>query len=335
MKDLFNRTNMMEESKQYGQPRTPMKELLIFFALYFISNIVQSFVLTPSLICVMYGDEKFVALSQAETPDFNAMLTRMTEIMTILPEWVYIITLMSTVLTVVSVMIFCKFIDKSPLSSLGFRKSGAFREYIIGVVIGIVLISLTTAMCLLTGSTEYTGLNNSVSISLALLYLISYLIRGFATVLLFFGYYTTRLTKNLSVTQSILMSSLVYTAFQSMSAVTPSFVLFVSTFVFACFINLYIVKRGNIWGAAAIYGIWGFMQNTVFNFTTQGKSDITHILSFKINLNNSVLNGGYSGMESGLCGLLIMFLALGALYLTKPNKKEIITENNNEINTPD
>ncbi len=322
MQPLFNRTHMMDETKAFSKPRNIVIELIILFAIFMIINFVQNLILMPALMIFMYGDDKFIELITAQPPDINALFTRMFELLTIVPEWIMILSVALSAVIIIAVLFYCKFIDKRPIKSLGLRKGRVFGEYLAGFLTGAIAIAVSVAVVMLCGAVEFSGINTSVSPLLLLLYLVAYIIYGMAYELLIHGQYMMSVTKNASVTYALVVSSFAFAVISSTS-VGVTFIPFLNMLVLAGVTGVCVIKRGNIWCAAGFHAAWCFCQNVIFSFTQTGVSDHTHILRFEMAQNSDKLHGGVYGLDGSLASLLILFLLLGVFYKLKDNKNEL------------
>ena len=78
----------------------------------------------------------------------------------------------------VGVLIFCRCLQNRPPKTLGFRKSHAAVEYLIGILVGVLLIGASVALCLATGSLSFT--QQSFSVGKWVLFLFGYVIFHFS-----------------------------------------------------------------------------------------------------------------------------------------------------------
>ena len=93
-----------------------------------------------------------------------------------LPDWYMIATLFITGLGTVTVILFCRMIQKRDLRSMGFQRENAVREYLLGALFGIVLFSASVLICVLTGTVTLSA--QPFSVGIWILYLIGFLIQG-------------------------------------------------------------------------------------------------------------------------------------------------------------
>lgn len=61
----------------------------------------------------------------------------------------------------------------------------------------------------------------------------------------------------------IVVNSIVF-ALLHMANTGISLLALLNLFLFGVFMSVYMVRRGNLWGACAIHAVWNFVQGNVF-----------------------------------------------------------------------
>ena len=330
MKDFFKKTKMMEEAKSQGKKFAPVIETLIFLAVFYVGNFAQSIFIVPATVFYLYSDPLIINILSSETPDVNAFTERVLELSASKPEWILVLSLFSTACIIAAVIVYCKFIEKRTLASVGIRKHRAFSEYIAGFLLGCLLMSAAIVFAVLTGTIKFEGLG-SISAVMLVLYFVAYLIQGMSEELLIRGYFMTALGKTANSVYVIVCSSLFF-ALMHFGNNGISLMGIINLFLFGLVAGVYVLKRGNIWGVAALHSAWNFVQGTVFGFPVGGSSETVSLLKFSTVDGFERLNGGTFGPEGGLWVTLVLFVALGLVLALKQNKNEIAEMENNEEN---
>ena len=101
----------------------------------------------------------------------------------------------------------------------------------------------------------------------------------------------------------------------------------INVFMLGVFTGLCVMRRGNLWGMGAFHATWNFTQNVVFGFGMSSESSRTSILKFT---GLEGYNGGIYGPQSSLLVTLILFLAIGAVLISKPNSREAVVYTTSE-----
>lgn len=236
-------------------------------------------------------------------------------------------SLFATAFMILIPCLFCKLIQKRKMTTLGFKKSGMWKEYGIGLLIGfammggIVLIAVLTKAIELQFNPEITtfyGLLNLIVI------FIGFLIQGMSEEVLCRGYFLVSLgRRKCNMWMAIVLSSLAFGALHLGNAgIAP--LAFLNLVLFGIFAGVYFVKRGNIWGIAAIHSIWNFTQGNIFGVLVSGQDSGTTIFTSTIDESKSIINGGDFGLEGGILTTIVM--VVGILIMLQTKQKDVAKE---------
>jgi membrane protease YdiL (CAAX protease family) len=80
---------------------------------------------------------------------------------------------------------------------------------------------------------------------------------------------------------------------------------------------VYLLKRGNIWGAGAIHSMWNFTQGNIFGIQVSGIDKLPSIFAFDASQSGELINGGAFGLEGGLAVTIVLALAIIIALLLK------------------
>ena len=112
-------------------------EIVVFIALFFVSQL---------LISVPIAAAEGIAFVTGQT-DLSSPAFR-------LPDWLLPVQLYSTALMILTILLFCRFLQKRGPASLGLAKQHAGREYLAGMLAGILLFSAAIGICAISGTVE-------------------------------------------------------------------------------------------------------------------------------------------------------------------------------------
>ncbi len=320
MKNLFKQTKMLEEARAQSGAHTPITEMFIFFLVSSVASLLQGFVMSPAFAIYIFSDKELLNLMSSSSTTFDDLLRRETELLANQPEWINVVTLFSSIAIIATVVIYCRFIEKRKLSTLGVRKCNVFAQYLIGLVIGTVMFTLIVGFGYAIKAFSFIGVEN-MSIAKIAVYFLGYVFNGASQVFLVYSYYMTSLSRMTSPTYAMFNSSIMFVLLH-FSGAGISVVGYINMFIYALILGMYILKRGNIWGACAINSVWLFMQTTVFGFGAE-KDKIPGILKFEISEGIESITGGSIGLWGGLLASFVLMLAVGAVFKLKQNEKEI------------
>ena len=343
MKSLFQRTKMLDEAKQgiikkdevVTEPLKPnghnvIVEILIFIVVLLVVNIVSTLPIGVSETVSLMSNEQYIALTQQLSNGeitVNEYKVAVTDLGMGLSSNLVLPTLLTTGITTILVMVFCRFIEKRKLSSMGFRKSGAVKEYLVGVGIGIGIFTVCVGICLITGGLKFEGISKPLNVGMILLYLLGFLIQGMSEETVCRGYLMVSVTRRSPVAVAVIVSSLMFACGHLLNP-GISVIAFINITLFGAFMGIYILKRGNIWGACAIHSLWNFVQGNLYGISVSGMNKLDSIINMSIVEGKDLINGGSFGLEGGLPVTIVIVIGTVIILLTKTKKEEISEETN-------
>ena len=131
-------------------------DLLIFLLVSIIAEVPQSIASVVYTMVAMLTDPGYYELIMSETVDVEAITNYALSFMNNLPSLYYVIILASTSFMIVAAILYCKLFEKRKAYTLGFTSRGCLPEYLMGVGIGAVMISLPLVACIATNSVTLT-----------------------------------------------------------------------------------------------------------------------------------------------------------------------------------
>ena len=318
---------MLDEAKK-SKGHFVIVEILIFIAVFLAGSIMEILVIGVPYLKYLFGSEEYAAVSKAY---YNGEITmeeltdRISVIASNIPAYITLITLFATIAATAVVFIYCRFIEKRKLSTLGFRKKNALTEYIVGALVGAALFSLAVGICLVTGALKYDGVSSIIEWGTLGLFLLGFLFQGMFEEVLVRGYFLVSLQRRVPAAAAIVISSL---AFAVLHLANPgmSVLAFVNLFLFGVFAAVYMLKRGNIWGVCAVHSLWNFVQGNFYGIRVSGMGNLTTIFQMTSVESKPLFNGGDFGLEGGLSVTIVLVLATAAMLFTKTKESELAAE---------
>ncbi len=283
-------------------------ELLVFVAVFLVAVIGESLVLIPVELFLMLTDKAYVTAATAGDAELI-----MDASMNIVSTDAYVIgSLFANIALILLTMLFCKVLQKRRMTTLGFVKQNMVKEYGIGLVVGFAIFSLAVLLCMLTGSLKLTGISDSFSILVFVLFGLGYMIQGMAEEVLCRGYLLVSVGRRYPMWAAVLMNSLFFATLHLANAgISP--LAFVNLTLFGVFASVYFIKRGSIWGIGAVHAIWNFTQGNFYGIKVSGITTSCTLFDSVSVEGKELFNGGAFGLEGGL-GVTIVLTA-GILFL--------------------
>lgn len=224
---------------------------------------------------------------------------------------------------VVAVYLFCRLLEKKSRASLSLRLAkgtGFISEYLLGLLCGAVLISLTVLFCVLTDAVRVTLSPAPASAGTLLLFFSAFIIQSFNEELLCRGYFLGAIMPAVSLPAAVLISSLAFTAAHLFNSGLTALAL-INLTLYGVFAALLTLKRGSLWAAAGAHCAWNFMQGNFYGISVSGIALLPSVFSTSLTDGRSLVNGGSFGLEGGLGVTLVLCLAIVCeLYFTEQKK---------------
>lgn len=276
-------------------------EMIIFIVLYVISIFVEAMELVPGLL--VYG---LIHPISAGIEQYNSLLQNRS-------QWVTVYMLFAEIFLIVLYTGYCKFIEKRPLSSMGFTKRNMSSFYAKGIGWSAVLISGAYLICVLTGACHFEGVSAQLVPGYVVFYLIGYMIQGLAEEVICRGYLLVSLSRRNSVWYSVILSSGVFMAMH-MSNEHVTVLAYINLFLCGLLFGLLFVESGSIWMVAALHSGWNFLQGNIFGISVSGTAKASSVFDSSFSDGWSFMNGGDFGLEGGLAVSIVLAVGIYVVY---------------------
>ena len=298
----MNYAEFLVLAKKQSKGRKFIIEILLFFAVFCVTSMASGLILEIPLLI----DTLKVLM---KTGDLLAALEAMTGFLT---EQKYIlIMLFATVLTTAGTVIFCTKIEKRSLASMGFVRRGIAKEYLLGLAVGTGLFAAAILICVIFGHVRIRFSGGSIGI--ILLFLLGYLLQGMSEEVLVRGYFMISAARRNSVILAMVSSSVIFSLLHIFNTGVTVLAL-VNIALFGFLMALYMMIRGDIWGACAIHSAWNFVQGNIFGVQVSGMSVCESLWTTEMT-GSRWINGGSFGMEGGLAVTFVLVVTIGILLL--------------------
>lgn len=320
MKNFLPITEFTLEAKEAKNKNKWWGVILMTLAIFFASQIAESIFLTPCILIYFLTNQ--IQYSQGfESGKFEISYNAALE----LPDWIMIIMLLMTVITIIGVILYCTKSEKRSLSSIGFNRYGMNPsvEYLIGFVIGLVMFTCAWSICIAIGAATFSMESITPNVILILFtFLIGYLIQGLSEEVLCRGFMMQSMAASYPAFVAIISNSILFALMHlGNSGISP--LALVNLALFGAFASVYMWKRGNIWGVAAIHSAWNFVQGNILGVSVSGNQVTTSVLRTSIAPELQVVNGGAFGMEGGLAVTAVLVVGILIVLFALPINKNI------------
>ncbi len=302
-------TMVIEEAKATVKKRGTVKITLGFLLVYLMTILLGAFILA-GVFMVVAGLGSF-------TDDPQSGLTGM--ILNFLQETNGIVnfaSILSCILFIVVPIYYCTKLERRRLFTMGFTKKRALSEYFVGLAVGFLMFALSFGVIYIFGGYDSLSFNSDISAGIIVLTFLGFIIQGMSEEVLLRGYYMVSMATNGNIPLAIFMSSFVFTLLHLGNDGINAIGL-INLFLFGIFAALYFIRRGNIWGIAAMHTMWNFAQGNIFGCKVSGNLAGQSIITSSQTDRLSFINGGEFGPEGGIAVTVILLAGIVVLYFMK------------------
>jgi len=296
MKKIFKMISPFNSNEDMLPILFVVKKVLAFILIFFVSGILAEGVVIIAHYIMGYNVLQGEMLSIEE--------------MTLMKYYGFVIFIIVTIL-------YCKFIEKRSLKSMGFDRK--LLEYIKGVLIGIALLTISIGIIVITGNITYNGIFKNINYPIILAFLGAFIIQGAMEETLCRGFLMISLSKKVSIPVAIIISSLAFAAphFSSLflGKFIFSFIGIINLLLVSTIFSLLIINGRNIWIACGMHSFWNFFLFNVFGLNLSGSGKkATAIFNFSTN-NENILGGGTYGIEASIITTAVLVVCTVFLIL--------------------
>lgn len=287
---------------KHNEVRCGWKIILVFLMAY-----VVSFAL--SLIIGMILGLVFLALGNAD------LLLNSGDTQNILFNdlGLTISTSLSNGIFIISCIVMWKIFEKKKIKEMGLIniKKG-YKDLIIGLILGIITISIVAIILLLVGNVKLVNPVNKPQISISLVYgLILFIFVGFGEEILGRAYIMSVLKQTRNKWLVLVVSALIFAALH-LGNNGISILAFVNLFLVGMLFGYMFMKSKSVWMPIGYHITWNYFQGYIWGFEVSG-ININGLYKIE-NISNNIINGGTFGPEGGLIVTIITCLAFYFVY---------------------
>ncbi|HFI0145844.1 TPA: lysostaphin resistance A-like protein [Streptococcus suis] len=223
-----------------------------------------------------------------------------------------------------AIILWARFVEKSPWLGLGMTKKGAFKDFILGWGIGAAMLTTCVLLMWGFGAIQVTSFQFSANlVGEFLILVLAWSIQGTTEELLTRGWMFSSLAAKHNIPVGILVSSLFFT-FLHLSNDGISLIPLLDLTLFAILACLVMLKTGNLWVIGGLHAAWNCFQGNVFAFPVSGTQAGQAFIAVETS-GPDWLSGGAFGVEGSIISLLIqagmITWLVYELYFTSPSKQ--------------
>lgn len=317
-KDIGKKPQIVTEAANAQKGLHWSLEILIFIAVFLVSQLIMVLATLPAQSIMLFSNKDYMDAVASNN------LSEIMEIsMQVVSSDTYIIfSLFCDIIMIAVVFLFCRFIQKRKLRTLGFCKKGLLKEYLFGALLGFLFFSAAVLGSVLTGGLKIEGISPDFSLGLFVLFLLGFMVQGMAEEILCRGYFLVSFSRRYPLYAAALANSLLFAALHLLNG-GISILAFINLFLFGIFASLYFINRGNIWGIGAFHSIWNLVQGNFYGIRVSGINVQSSLFTTVSCEGKELLSGGAFGLEGSI--MVTIVLCLGIVFLYVRNKKKSLS----------
>lgn len=214
-----------------------------------------------------------------------------------------------------------KVIEKRKISSIGFAKDSWIKKYIIGFLIGIIMMGII--VLILYGFGYITIDKNPIqpvglsTLPVILIFLVGWIIQGGTEEILTRGWLMNVLGARYNITLGLIVSSLLF-SFMHLLNPNVNYIAVINIALVGLFYGLCVIKTNDLWAVCGMHSAWNFAQGNLFGFEVSGNNvPFGSLMDFKL-IGSDFVTGGVFGPEAGIVSTIILVASiLILLFLDK------------------
>ena len=303
-----------EAAAQIQTRRSLFGELMIYLLLTLLAYVGQALLISIPVsgwLVQSRSDSILEALEGGQSSQ-GVILGLMEE----LPDWVTVISLVSGVAMGVAAVIYCRKFQKRSRSSMGLQKKGWAVELLLGLVLGTALVTAVVALGSAVGGFRLVSSTPSTEgLGLLVLTLLGCLINGASLELLTRGYFAPSIGARAPVSFALLFSTCASALMQAGGALFSLPV--ANHLLLGLLLGIWVLKRGNLWGACALHSAWIFAENFLFDIAPAGEHGGIRLFEVDADAFRTLLSGGAYGLSNSICTTIVLLAAVAAALALK------------------
>ncbi len=239
-----------------------------------------------------------------------------------------LIQLFGTAVASIAVILWVRLYERRDTVSLGFVKRHAVREYLLGIVGGVVLFAAAVGFCMLCGVADVSIASTQPAWWFLALFFVGFLIQGMSEELLCRSFLMVTLSRKLPLWACAVINAAVFSALHLMNpGIAP--IALLNIFLFGVLASILTLRRGSIWMVSALHSLWNFAQGNLFGIPVSGLTGMPSPLTTTMKGSNTwarLIGGGSFGVEGGLGATVVMLLGIAIVLMVPTKKDEVVGE---------
>ena len=229
-----------------------------------------------------------------------------------------LVMLMGTTGQLLAGIFFVKFILKKKINYIFFKKEGLAKNICIGLLLGLLQISIYVLLDMGRGVLEYSGSSYGNFNLIFLAYFIGFFIQSTSEEVLVRGILTKVLSDKFGRSVAILLPSIVF-GLLHLGNEGVTFLSTLNTILVGIFFAKLLFYKENIMLTSGVHAGWNFSMAMIYGLNVSGFSGFDSLLNFKI-LNYNLYDEIY-GPEGSIVVTFIEIISIFIIFYLERRKK--------------
>ncbi|NRD78981.1 CPBP family intramembrane metalloprotease [Bacillus sp. BRMEA1] len=224
-------------------------------------------------------------------------------------------------ITISIVLLFWTKVNKRKISEIGLRDDKFKSNFLKGVALGLLAMTVIFLVLLSLGAIHVTSGNSDI-IKIVVGFILMFFV-GFTEEFMFRGYILQTLLENRPKWEAIIVSSLIFGAIH-ISNDNANTIGIINVMLGGLLFSLMYIKTGSIWLGVGFHFMWDFAISYLYGFADSGNVTSGFLKSIPVKA-QQLFNGGAFGAEGGLVFSLGVLTLI--IYFLRKNKKTCVLKN--------
>ena len=213
-------------------------------------------------------------------------------------------------------LLYWKLIEKKPLSEMGLTKR--LGNYFIGILAGVLLLAVSVAAIVFTGSIKYHGIYNNADILMILLLFGGFIIQGATEEILCRGIVLHTLKEKTSVAVAVNVSTVLFIMPHCSSLFEQGVVYGIlgvcNLALISTIFSLLTIRFKSIWAACGLHSFWNAILYSVLGLNLSGNDETVTAIFNMQSVGKNIWNGGEYGIEASIITTVVLAIAAAIIW---------------------
>ena len=232
------------------------------------------------------------------------------------PQTITLMMYYGYIIVIAITLLYWKFIEKKTLSEMGITKR--IGNYFVGIIAGVLLLAVSLAVILMTGSITYHGVYENINIPVILLFFGGFIIQGAMEEILCRGLVLHALKEKTSLALAVAVSTVLFIIPHWSSLFAGEIIYGIIGVANLCLISFIFsaltVRFKSIWAACGLHSFWNAILYSVLGLNLSGNDETVTAIFNMQSVGKNIWNGGEYGIEASIITTVVLAIAAAIIW---------------------